>query len=248
MLEFLGTLSESRLFPSVSHLRQYRADELSELAVLYICGLYVLFRNKSTEKFAASYARQTVQYGTNFSKWHSGSSDLYVLLHALEAPGVQLDDEDDSNDFKKHLAIPATLNQWLKDMAHGFLPKTHRTMFARLDSDFRIHNSSIRAVRRMAADWDHLDQHERQLTMTRLLQLMKNRAPKGELLPKLQMMAQHNNLELRNACDKDTGVCGPQGALDAIEDHPKKPSLLSTLALIAAGAAVANAFSKKDKK
>ncbi len=248
MLEFIGSLSESRMFPSAAHLRHYAAEDVSDLAVLYLCALYILFSNGDTEKFAVSYASQTIRYGVGFSKWHSGATDLYVLLYALEAKEVDLDDETESNEFKKHLSIPATLNQWLKDIARHHEPTTHRALFARMDSDFKIHNSSIRAVRRMAMDWRHLDQQERQLTMTRLLQLLKNRAPRSELLSKLQAMASYHHLEIRSACDKDTGICGPEEALNKVADKKKnKGSLLTALAIAATGIAVSNAL-HKDKK
>lgn len=250
MFEFIGTLSESRLIPSKSNYRHFGADELAELAVLYVSALNILFFVKETKQFAISYARQTVANGTNFTKWQTGANDLYAILYGLEGKDVELDDPEFSNDFKHTLPFggPA-LVQWLKDMAGGHhVPAHHRPLFTRLDFNFKIKNSSIKAVRRLAMDWPDLDGHERQLVMTRLLQLLRNRAPKSELSSKLLMIARLHHWEIEGACDTDTGVCG-KVITDIDPDDNRKPSFMLSLAAVAAGAATAAILGrKKDKK
>ena len=83
MYEFIGDLSESRLIPSKSNLRKFSAQEVSDLVVLNLCALYILWSNAETQKFAENYAKRTVSYGANFSKWQTNGTDLYILLHAL---------------------------------------------------------------------------------------------------------------------------------------------------------------------
>jgi hypothetical protein len=247
----MGELSESRLIPSVSHLRQFRADELADLAVLYICGLYVLFMNKETKSFAVSYARRSVQYGVKFDKWHGGATDLFAILFGLEAHGVQLDEPESSDKFKKSVPIGATaLVRWLKEMQGGHVSDADtRYLFTRLDFNFKIRNPSIRAVRRLAMDWSNLDTHDRQLVMTRLLQLMRNRAARGEILQQLRNLAHKHDWELSGVCDKETGVgCGGEEELAPREKKDKKMGMLVALAGVAAGIAAANLYDKAHDK
>jgi hypothetical protein len=245
--EFMGTLTESHLIPSVASLRQYRADELADLTVLYVCALYTLFSSKQTKQFASQYARRTIQHGTQFEQWQSGGTDLYVMLYGLAAPNVVLHDPEDSEHFKSTVPIgEAMLVRWLREMSTGHIRSiTHRALFSRLDFNFKQTNSSIKAVRRLVMDWEELSHHEQSLAMTRLIQLLKNRAPKGELLSKLRFMASHHDLEIGDVCDKETGDgCA---VAKVVDEKPKKGSLLVNLAAFAAGVAVAGAMDRKKK-
>lgn len=252
MFEFIGTIAESKLIPSQSNLKQYTAPDLAELAVLYICGLYVMHSFKETSPKAEAYAKRTTQYGVKWDKWQAGGTDLYVILYGLKASNVTLKDQADSDSFKGRLPFgEAALTAWIRQMASGHIQTmAHRTLFTRLDANFKIGNSSIRAVRRMVMDWNDLDSHDRKLTMTRLLQLLKARAPKSEIMNDLRRVADRHDLEISGVCNKDTGE-------NCVHDHghghdekykmDKSTSTLVALAGIAAGVAFSNALSKKKK-
>jgi len=251
MYEFMGTLSESRLISSTNVLKHYDAEHLADLAVLYLCALYILYNNPATKHFAEKYARRTIQYGTHFSEWQGGATDLYAILYGLTAEGVKLDNQESSDHFKSILPLgQPMLVRWLREMNNSHLhPATHRSLFTRMDFNFKIRNSSIRAIRRLAMEWDELDHHEQKLAMTRLLQLMRNRASKSELLSDLQHMASQHDLEIDDACDKDTGRgCGTVTTL-TVNPIKKKSggSLLATLAGVATGIAVSNLTDRKKK-
>jgi hypothetical protein len=248
MYEFMGTLAESRLIPSVASLRQFRANELADLTVLYICSMHVLFsgkQSKQSKQFTMQYARRTIQHGTDFETWYGGETDLYVLLYGLIAPDVKLEDQHESDAFRKIVPLgEPLLVRWLKEMNTGHIrPTTHRALFSRLDFNFKTTNSSIRAVRRLIMDWDDLSHHEQSLAMTRLLQLVKNRAPKSELLTQLRTMASHHDLEITDVCDVETG----EGCATDEPETKKKGSVLVNLAAFAAGVAVANTMDRKKK-
>ena len=252
MFEFIGTLSESHLIPSIANLRRFRADELADLVVLYVCTLYVLYSHKSSKRQAINYAHRTLQYGARFGHWQTGGTDLYVMLYGLKADDVELDDQDSSDKFKSVVPLgEALLVRWLREMDHDHIQdNTHRALFTRLDFNFKITNSSIRAVRRLVMDWDNLDQYERQLATTRLLQLMRSRAQKGELLVALRHMANENDLEMDDVCDLETGDgCGERKTYKPSRKPVRKGgTFMATLAGVAAGVAASNAFSKREKK
>ena len=253
MFDFIGTLSESHLIPSIANLRRYRADELADLVVLYVCTLYILYSHDETNQQARNYARRTLAHGITFERWQTGGTDLYVMLYGLKADDVELDDQDASDRFKSVVPLGETLLvRWLREMAadniHDY---THRALFTRLDFNFKIGNSSIRAVRRLVMDWDNLDDYERRLAVTRLLQLMRSRAPRGELLATLRRLADHHDLEIEEVCDLETGEgCGVKKTYKPSARKPvrKGGSFLATLAGVAAGVAVSNAMNKKDRR
>lgn len=252
MYEFIGDLSESRLIPSKSNLRQYTAHELADLAVLNLCALYILWNNPSTAKFARDYAKKTVSFGGKFGEWHTNATDLYVLIHALESNKQELSHPDQSNHFRSNLPLGETiLVHWLREMAADKVTSnTHRQLFIKLDFNFRTDNQSIRAIRRLVMEWTDLDRREHELAMTRLLQFMRSRASRGELLGKLQKVANKHDLELKdvNNPEEDGASNGPVHTHIVIDPPKEKKSgggFLTTLAGLAAGAAISGAIHKK---
>jgi hypothetical protein len=251
--DFIGTLTESHLIPSQASLRQYTAEELADLSVLYICALYVLFNFKDSERFAEQYAKRTIQHGTDFHKWSSGATDLYVMLYGLQASDVHLDDQERSDKFKNVVPLgESLLVRWLTEMSRGNVrDTTHRSLFTRLDFNFKTSNSSIRAVRRLIMDWHHLNAHERQLAATRLLQLIRVRASRGELFQQLRVTANRHDLEIDGACDVETGhgcEVSSTSKRDAKAEKKRGPSFLSVLAGIGLGIAVTDALRDGKKK
>jgi hypothetical protein len=245
----MGTLSESRLISSTNALKKYDAEHLADLAVLYVCAIYILYCTNSTKHFAEKYARRTIQYGTQFNQWHTGATDLYAILFGLTAEHIKLDNQEESDHFKSILPFGETLLvRWLRELNNSHLHSaTHRSLFTRLDFNFKIKNSSIRAIRRLVMEWDDLDHHEQKLAMTRLLQLMRNRAQKSELLSELQNMADQHELEIEDACDKETGRgCATVTNL-TVNPIAKKSggSLMATLAGAAAAIAIRNIIDRK---
>lgn len=245
MFDFINTLSESRLIASNRNLRRYSAEELAELAVLYLCGLYILFNNNETEKFARQYAKRTLQYGTHFEQWHSGATDLYAILHGLKNQDVQLDDPIASDKFRRIVPLgEAVLVRWLRDMASGtiHMPQ-HRALFTRLDFNFKIGSSSLRAIRRLVMDWTDLTRSEHKLAMTRLLQMLRSRGAQSEVLPELNRLARSYNLELHDVCDPETGKgCDAPGhSHHAPKDElGKGGKFLATLAGVGLGVAASS--------
>lgn len=250
MYDFIGDLSESRLIPSKSNLRKFTAQEVADLAVLNLCALYILWSNTETKEFAEKYAKRTMAHGPSFDRWHTNGTDLYILVHALTTDEHKLARPEISDPFRANLPIGQTLLvRWLKDMmADRLKAPVHRSLFVKLDFNFRTTNNSIRAIRRLVMDWDKLTRRERELAMTRLLQFMRSRASRGELLAKLQEMARKHDLEIVDACDMETG----EGCDSSPQQHhaPEKPkgSWLASLTGLAIGAGINTALHNRSGK
>ena len=197
----MGTLTESRLIPSSNSYTPFSAEDLSELSVLYICALWIMYCDKDDHNFAVQYARRTIQFGSSFAKWHSGGTDLYNLIHGLKSDDVKLDDFDKSKKFKFSVPIgEALLLRWLREMSNGHVQTpTHRALFVKLDFNFKITNSALKSVRRLVMDWETINFGERSLAITRMLQLLRIRAQKSEILQTLTRLAKSRRLELDDA-------------------------------------------------
>ena len=243
MFKVLNTLSESRLIPSQSTLRNYDAEELAELVVLYVCALYIMEHYSDSKTRAQAYAKRTIQYGTDFDRWRISASDLYAILYALLSRDVNLRNPRESDRLRENMPLGTSLLiRWLKAMATNTMTRNiHRALFARLDYNFKINNSSIRAVRRAVMDWEDLDSDERRMTMTRILQLMRARAPKSEVLPWLRDTAAKHHLDI------STHSTVPSDYLSKGAPERKEGSLLVALAGVAAGVKAVNTIRKKTE-
>lgn len=244
MFSLLNTLSESKLVPSQSTLTHYDAHELADLLVLYICAIYVLHHYDDTKGVARRYAKRTIMFGEDYDRWRMSANDLYAILYGLLAHGVNLKNPKSSDQFRKSLPLGlSSLNRWIKAMSTDTMNNsTHRALFSRLDNNFKISNSTIRSIRRSVMDWDQLDNNDRRLIMTRLLQLLRLRAPKSELLPELHRLADEHRLEIDGLKSNAVSDYLSPGA-----NEKKGGSLLVALAGVAAGVAAAKAIARKDE-
>jgi len=241
----LRTLSESRLIPAQRSLKGYDPEELAELAYLYIISLRIMLAEDDTRNWTESYCQKTAR-GSNFTKWRTDGTDLYVLLHSLADDTEDIgDDKEDADYFRDRINIyPAMIYRWIVAGSHGRQSESDtKRLFVRLDSMFRIKNGSMRAIRRLVQDWPDLDEKDCRLAMTRLLQFMRSRASRGELTPYLNRLSHIRRLELHD-------VSNPEEDGDFSDDDVKigshdrgaegkpapKHSFLRTLATVGAGA------------
>lgn len=214
----LRELCESRLFPSTKSADKMETQEVADLLYLYLCAIRILASDEETREFAKRYARGATQWN-GFDRWRPNVNDLYVLLHLIHTRNHGLK--------KGHYPLDLGLTQrWLKEIVvHGVdVAMTHR-LFARLDLSLHIRNDSFKAVRRIVALWDEADHRQRELAMTRLLQLLRNRARNSELLGLLSKLAQHRDLKLDGVCDPETGF-GCRGVREGFSAKSFLASLL----------------------
>lgn len=247
--EFINDLSESKLFPSKSNIKKFSAEDLTELAVLNLCALYILYCIPEYKDFAIRYAKKTIGFGVKFDRWTTGGTDLYVLLHALMVDEYDFAEPEKSKKFMATLPLgEAVLIRWLREMAAGRITlATHRALFIKMDFNFKIRNTSIRAIRRIVMDWATVGKHEKKLATTRMLQFMRSRSPRSELLQKLLEASKKFGLEMQDVCNLETG----DGCSDDTSSEPpvkeKKGGMMATLVGLGIGAGLSNALHRGNK-
>jgi|HigsolmetaAR202D_1030399.scaffolds.fasta_scaffold01498_17 hypothetical protein len=196
-MEFIRNLSESKLFPSKEILERYSRREIAELLYLYIIAFRIFMAEESTRFWASNYLRKTIQHG-EFSRWQTTGNDLYVLIYAIQAK---------KGDEKPYPLRMSDLTRWIKQGAtrREFPDRLTDRLFVRLDFDLRIKHESMRAVRRLVSSWPTLEKEYRRLAMTRLLQFLRARSPKSDILLMLRRLAEIENYELKNVFNMETG-------------------------------------------
>lgn len=192
---FLAELSESKLFPSSLALSKLARPDLADLTHLYLCALRILLHDPNSAGWTRHYIRRTLRWN-GFTQWRNDATDLYVLLHALTTQG-----EGVSALFQQSLL------RWLRKATtdDGEHEIEARRVFVRLDFDLGVKDGSLRAIRRLVMDWPVLTRREQRLAMTRMLQYLRSRASKAEILPYLTRVAQLGNLEIKGARNLETG-------------------------------------------
>jgi hypothetical protein len=235
----LNEFSGSTLFPTRRWLNQEDFHSLCEKAYLTIVALRLLAGCPSTQKWAHDYIARTLQ-ATHFKHWRTTGTDLYVLLWALTSGEFEGVDEAD-------LIAEQPFIRWLKALKRNPADTTETVrLFLRLDSMLRNHDSSLKAVRRLVQDWPDLSRSDQRLATTRLIQMVRSRAYRSDMLRELKLAANAHSLEMKHVCDLETG--------DGCEvtthrhDPPKKAGtsigFLAGLASIAGGFAASRAIRK----
>jgi hypothetical protein len=207
-MDFIQSLTESKLFASKTSFAHRSGRELAELAYLHIIALRIMSCEKITHMQSKQYALKTNNHD-DFKKWKSNGTDLYLILHALKGDVKAKDDTSEHYIKTLSLDIPKITAWLLSISSHNSDSdtKAHR-LFASMDSQFKINDGSYRSIRRLAMNWPDLNKRERQLCFTRLIQIMRVRCKSSDTFEWLEKLSRNNGLELQDACDKETDDCG----------------------------------------
>jgi hypothetical protein len=195
----LNEFTGSSLFPSRKFLEREDFASLAEKTYILLLAMRMALGIQTTKSWADGFLKHTL-WGGNFKQWRSNGSDLYVALWALTEGEYEAKLHE-----PKHLA-DAPFLRWLRAITHDHEDVTEtKRLFLKLDSMLHIQDSSLRAIRRLVQDWPDLTHYDRQLAMTRLLQIMRARTPRAEALRHLTVAARKHDLELRGVCDPESG-------------------------------------------
>lgn len=194
MFSFINDLSESRLFPSRTSTDRYTHKEIQEFVQIYLCVFRIMLVERSSQDWIKTYIKKSIHWG-DFSKWRSDGNDFYVLMHLLITTDTGLSSVF-INSIMKWLRLAATTS--------GRYEMEVKRVLVRMDNDLRIRDSSLKNIRRLVTDWSDLSKREQRLAMTRLLQHMRAKMPKSEVLPHLVELSNHRGLEIKGACNLET--------------------------------------------
>lgn len=254
-LSFMSKLDENWLFRS-KRMGDFTARDVADLAFLYMVSLHILRCEFDTAPFAIKYARQTSSH-SNFKAVDKNNTDLYQFLNILSDPSGQIAGQlghHESNEIFWHEMHfnPTMTRQFLSNItASKYDHSQQKRILFQLESQLHITVSNYRSMRRIAVEWhsNEIDSEGQKLTVTRMLQALRAKARRGDLLPWLEKLSGHRKYELFNVCDPETGTgCDSETPGETPSDTPAKSgmSMLKTLALgAAAGGALVHMLGKR---
>lgn len=244
--EFLQEIQESRLISNKRSFSNFSLKEITEIAFLYFLTLQILRNELEYKARISNYAYATLRHG-NFDHYQSSGNDLYQLLYIImnEDQHEKLKNSNRSNLSKKINLRTQTLLNWLRYIgAPSDKSKDHRFLLY-LENGLNIKNSAYQAIRRLVEEWNTLNTTQKELSITRLLQAMRSKARKSELLPWLEQYAKKRKLEL-------TDVANPEEETSTGINNYKSGSIWHKAAVYTgaavAGVAAGIAFNRWRKK
>ncbi|AUZ94876.1 hypothetical protein FDI40_gp064 [Agrobacterium phage Atu_ph07] len=196
-LQELGQLNESNVIRQTGQIRKYTAKDISELAFIHILVLFIMLDEFGYEAAGVGHAAHTMKYG-GFKRFNTASTDLYVYLHILSGFDTEfLKDQTASKLFLKnmHLNMNAIKNR-LREISYGKRNKAGEGGFLmNLEKQLKISNGNLKSCRRIISSWADMDEREKRLVVTRLLQALRMRTPNADILVHLEKIAKDRSYE-----------------------------------------------------
>lgn len=254
-MEFLQDLSEARLIGRSKHgLKKFSARDIADLLFLHICALQIMKHEFLGLPEAQKYVKAAGPL-TNFDNFVSSRNEIYVLLHVLfgKNAGPQqalLKDQEASQVFLSRLTINMQYTRkYLRLILAGKDdPSFERRYLMMLEKDLKITDSYYQSIRRLVMTWPKQPRSTRKLVMTRILQVMRTKGRRSEMMGLLEWMAKQEKLE-----DKKLDPLDGEGIGQKIEAPAKKSSgflkkLAIGTALGGAGAYAGYKFARRNRK
>lgn len=198
---FVKDLNESRQYRTRQAIQRSNAREIVDHAFLDMITLWILYNEFDMAPISIHYARKTMMYG-NFKNYRQSGTDLYITLNLIQSKNADTLAGDSADDaLLQRINFPEMqIKTFLNNMKQNNLQKgLARQVLQNVERKFNITNSGYRSVRRLAQDWPTLNETQRALVVTRLLQFYRTHARRSELFGFLQDYARTKKLEIRNA-------------------------------------------------
>lgn len=254
-MEFLQDLSEARLIGrSKNGLKKFSAKDIADLLFLHICALQIMKHEFLGLPEAQKYVKKAGSL-INFDNFSSSRNELYVLLHVLfgKNAGPQqalLKDQEASQLFLDRLTINMQFTRkYLRLILAGKDdPAFERRYLLMIEKDLKITDSYYRSIRRLVMTWPKQPRSTRKLVMTRLLQVMRTKGRRSEMMGLLEWLSKQEKLE-----DKKLDPLDGEGIGQKVEAPAKKSTgFLKKLAIGGAlggiGAYAGYKFARRNKK
>lgn len=208
-LEAWELMIESRQYRTPGQTKTLNLRHVADFAFLDLMSLFVLSNEYESAPIAARYADKTMGF-RNFAKARLSGTDLYVSLNILSDPTsvfsrrIHQNPEADAILRSKIKINLPTVKRYLDLMADGKLTSPDAAvLFLRLEKQLNITDSKLRSIRRLVQDWQGLDQMQRSLVVTRMLQYYRSFAKRSELAVFLEDLGKTKGYRLNAGIDAE---------------------------------------------
>ena len=218
--------------------RQYRSNttglnlrNVSDFAFLDLISLFILQNEYETAPVSKNYADKTIGY-RNFLRPRLAGTDLYTSLNILSNPDsvfskkIHQNPEADALLRSKLKVHTPTVKRYLDLLADGSLRKEDAAvLLLRLEKQLNITDSKLKSIRRLAQDWPAINDMQRELVVTRMLQYYRKFAKRSEMAVFLEDLGKTKGYKLNAPVDAELANLGY-----GQKPEPGKTGWLSALA------------------
>ena len=191
--QLINTLTESRLFRNKNITSKVNIDDAAELAFVQLLMLNVFNKDYDFAPLASQYAQRTGAF-TNFDYFRTSGTDLYIALNRIMGKEQGKLSDKDEIAMSRISIKKADVIRYLKNIgANKSDSSFEKAMLMRFERQLNVQDGMLKSLRRLAADWDNLNQNQRALVVTRMAQYMRKKAMRSELTPALLKFQKRGN-------------------------------------------------------
>ena len=200
--QLINTLTESRLFRNKNITSKVNIDDAAELAFVQLLMLNVFNKDYDFAPLASQYAQKTGAF-TNFDYFRTSRTDLYIALSRIMGKEQGKLSNKDEIAMSRISIKKADVIRYLKHIGSNKSDSSfEKAMLMRFERQLNVQDGMLKSLRRLAADWDNLNQNQRALVVTRMAQYMRKKAMRSELTPALLKFQKRGNYIVNDKEDK----------------------------------------------
>jgi hypothetical protein len=208
-MSFIATeLHESRLFRSDSAIKTRTAEDIKNIVFLYFVTLSIMKEEFTTAPWAQDYLTDTFKYGKAFSTVRRSDTDLYWGIYLIKNKMVdKLSPKYAAQNEVQMERISLPMNiiiPWVKNSIRGM--STSRETFRllkTLEQSLQITESDYRTLLAAATHWHKINDAQRAIVCTRLLQALRKYARMSEIYPEFEDFAKNKKYIIQDATDPE---------------------------------------------
>ena len=213
-MAFIKELFESKALRNAKQINM-SAEQVAEAVFMNILSLQAMRNDPNSAGIAADYAKKTLAY-PGFDNIRTTGTDLHNWVAILNQPERYA---DKIGPVGRATMPTLQLKNYLRQVASGKSnPNFDKQFLMTLERSLGVRNPQYSATRRLLSDWNRLYGSERKLGVTRLLQAMRAKSARSDLLGPYETFVRKGGYELKDAknVEKVRGGGGGWGALAAL--------------------------------
>lgn len=187
-MSFIKELTEARLLLNVDDLKASYSDTCENLYLVLLAIEFMAHCNQ-TKTVAKKYAQETVKWGTEFKEFRTSGTDLYNMIHLVQAHPSKIRayfKNDDAAALREKTHLPLLqLNGYLTSLTNTGNRDIYFIM--RLESILGIKNSNSKDIRRLLSYHNPSDSDVTQ-TAYRIMNEFRNRLFNLDLMPEMDRL------------------------------------------------------------
>lgn len=200
-LQLVNTLTESRLFRNKKIADDVNVDDAAELVFVHMMMLNIMNKDYDFAPLAKQYAQRTAQF-KNFDYFRTSGTDMYIALNRLMGKDQNLTGSKDKIAMSRINPKKADIVRFLNHIAASKSdPGLEQQLLLRFQGQLNVQDGMLKSMRRLVGDWDNLNQNQRALVVTRMVQYMRKKAPRSEMTPALMKLQKRGNYVVNDKKD-----------------------------------------------